>query len=359
VVGEHDRMSDSTARIAISGFGRIGRQVLRQIVTDHPSLEVVAINSGRGTPEALAYLFKYDSVFGRFAGDVAAEDHHLVVDGKPIRVLTQPEPLLCPWHALEVDVVVEATGSFTTRDAAAAHLKAGAAKVLITAPSRDADLTAVVGVNDDRYLHDGHHVVSAASCTTNCLAPMAKVLQDEFGVESGMVTTVHAYTRDQEIHDAIHEDPRRGRAASANMTPTKTGAAKAIDAVLPELAGRLTGIAVRVPVPDVSLTDLSVVLQRPTSCEEINAVFSTHQADPGWHGILAATDEPLVSSDYLGDRHSCTIDLASTRGGPHNHFKLLGWYDNEAGYAARVIDLVRMLAEGAPVSRSSLAVASA
>lgn len=335
--------SVTSARVAINGFGRIGRQVLRQLADDR-DVAVVAVNSGRGRPSSLAQLFFYDSVYGRFAGDVAHGDDHLLVQGRRIDVLTERDPRKLPWSAMGVDVVIEATGSFNHLEGAAAHLDAGARKVLITAPARNVAMTAVVGVNDDTYDPETDHVVSAASCTTNCLAPMAKVLHEAFGVVGGLVTTIHAFTRDQEIHDAIHDDPRRGRAASMNMTPTRTGAAKAIDKVLPEIAGTLVGIAVRVPVPDVSLTDLSVVLERRTTAEEINAAFTAASEDAAWAGILAVSGEPLVSCDYVGDRHSCTIDLDSTRGAAGNQFKVLGWYDNEAGYAARVVDLVRMLA---------------
>lgn len=338
-------------RVAINGFGRIGRQVVRQ-VAGRADVEIVAVNNTRGSPSTAAQLFKYDSIYGRYPGDVAHDEHHLVVDGQPIRVLRQPEPLLCPWHALGVEVVVEATGRFTQRAACSDHLKAGARKVVVTAPARDADLTVVVGVNDDRYNVETMQIVSAASCTTNCLAPMVKVLHEQFGVVGGLVTTIHAFTRDQEIHDTIHEDPRRGRAASLNMTPTRTGAAKAIDAVLPELAGRLVGIAVRVPVPDVSLTDLSVILDRATTVEDINNAFVAAAAGDHWHGVLAASDEPLVSTDYVGDHHSCTVDLPSTRGGPQHQFKVLGWYDNEAGYAARVVDLVGIVAGRRPATRA-------
>ncbi|CAN5312898.1 type I glyceraldehyde-3-phosphate dehydrogenase [soil metagenome] len=329
-------------RVALNGFGRIGRQVLRQLA-GCSDVTVVAVNNTRGTPATVAQLFKYDSIYGRYAGKVEHDDGHLIVDGEPVRVLTQPQPLLLPWHALEVDVVVEATGAFRSALECSAHLRAGAGKVVVTAPVHDADLTVVMGVNDDRYDPSSASVVSAASCTTNCLAPMASVLHDSFGIAAGLVTTIHAFTRDQEIHDAIHDDPRRGRAASLNMTPTRTGAAKAIDAVLPEIAGRLSGLAVRVPVPDVSLTDLSVVLERPATVAEVNAAFVAAACDPRWAGILAASDEPLVSADYIGDRHSCTIDLDSTRGGLQQQFKVLGWYDNEAGYAARVIDLLRLV----------------
>lgn len=331
-------------RVAINGFGRIGRQLLRQVHALHPDVEVVAVNSRHGSVAAFAQLLAYDSVYGRMPARVVAADGHLRIDGRAVRVLTEPDPSRCPWAAMAVDVVVEATGAFTRREQAAAHLRAGARKVLITAPSADADLTAVVGVNDDAYDAATMDVVSAASCTTNCLGPLVSALHADFGIVGGMVTTIHAYTRGQELHDALHEDPRRGRAAGLNMTPTDTGAARAIDAVLPALAGRLVGIAVRVPVPAVSLLDLTVVLQRPAPAAVVNAALVAAALEPRLQGILAASDEPLVSSDYLGDRHSCTVDLASTRQGPGGQIKVLGWYDNEAGYVARLVDLVRVLA---------------
>lgn len=335
-------------RVALNGFGRIGRQVLRQITLHHPELEVALINTRSGNPAAMSYLFRFDTVFGRFPRAVTHDDEHLVVDGRAIRVLNQPDPLLCPWHAFDIDVVIEATGSFTDRTSAAAHLKAGARKVLITAPARDADATIVYGVNHDIYDPERMHVISAASCTTNCLAPMVAVLHERFGVVGGLMTTIHAFTRDQELLDSVHDDPRRGRAAGFNLTPTKTGAARAIGEVLPELAGRLVGLAVRVPVPDVSLVDLVVTLDTPATVEDVNTAFTEAAASERWQGILAVSDEPLVSSDYLGDLHSCTVDLTSTRGGPAHQIKVLGWYDNEAGYAARVIDLALLLGGRAP-----------
>jgi glyceraldehyde 3-phosphate dehydrogenase len=322
-VAGDDRTMTPSLRVAINGFGRIGRQVLRQASRDE-NLTVVAINTRETTPAVLAQLFRYDSVFGRYAGEVHAEADRLVVDGREVLVSTAPDPSGCSWEAIGVDVVIEATGSFRLRDDAAAHLRSGARKVVVTAPCRDADVTLVMGVNHERYDEALHDVVSAASCTTNCLAPMARVLHTAFGLESAMITTVHAYTRDQEIHDAAHPDPRRGRAAGLNMTPTATGAASAIDIVMPELAGRLDGIA------------------------QVNDAFLRASGENGWTGLLAATDEPLVSSDFVGDRHSCTIDLASTRQGPGNQVKVLGWYDNEAGYAARVIDVVRLLGRVIP-----------
>jgi glyceraldehyde 3-phosphate dehydrogenase len=332
-----------TTKVAINGFGRIGRQVVRQISLWHPELEVVAINSSRTTGQAAAHMFMYDSVHGRYPGKVDSDAQHLIVDGRPIRVTDQRDPLLCPWHAFDVDVVVEATGHFNHREAAAKHLKAGADKVVITAPGQYEDVTIVMGVNDQIYDHERHHIISAASCTTNCLAPMLKVLHEEFGVEGALRTTIHAFTRDQQLLDGTHSDPRRARAATLNMTPTKTGAAKAIDKVMPELAGRVVGIAVRVPVADVSLVDLSVTLARHTKTEEINDAYRAAALNPDMSRVLDVTDEPLVSSDFAGDTHSAVMDLASTRRGPGTQLKVLAWYDNEAGYSARVVDVCAMI----------------
>lgn len=333
----------TTTKIAINGFGRIGRQVLRQIVQGHPELEVVAINSSRTTGKAAAHMFKYDSVHGRYPGKVDSDAHNLIVDGRMIRVTDQRDPLLCPWHAFGIDIVVEATGHFNHREAAAKHLKAGAGRVVITAPGQYEDVTLVMGVNDHIYDHDRHWVISAASCTTNCLAPMLKVLHENFGVEGALMTTIHAFTRDQQLLDGTHSDPRRARAATLNMTPTKTGAAKAIDKVMPELAGRVVGIAVRVPVPDVSLVDLSVTLATATKTEEVNDAYQTAALSSQMFGVLDVTVEPLVSSDFAGDTHSTVMDLASTRRGPGTQLKVLAWYDNESGYSARVVDICAMI----------------
>lgn len=334
-----------TARLAINGFGRIGRQVLRQVSAGDHDLEVVVINSVRATPELSAHLFKYDSVLGRFQGDVDCDDGHLIVNGRRIKITDQPDPLLCPWHAYDVDIAIEATGRFTTRDAAAQHLRAGASKVIITAPARGDDATIIMGVNDDTYDPLVHDVISAGSCTTNCLAPLLSVLHRRYGVSGGLMTTIHSFTRDQELLDGTNSDPRRARAATLNMTPTKTGAAKAIDRIFPELAGRIVGLAVRVPLPDVSLVDLSVVLERPPTVEEVNEVFRAEAAG-ALSGILDATDEPLVSSDFHGDGHSAIVDLASTRRAPQGQLKVLAWYDNETGYTARVLDLASLVAAG-------------
>lgn len=338
----------TTTRLAINGFGRIGRQVLRRVVNE-PDLEVPVINSVRTRPEICAHLMKYDSVFGRYPGDVGFDDKHLIVDGHSIRVTDQPDPLLCPWHAYDIDVAVEATGRFTHREQAAQHLRAGASRVLITAPAKYEDVTIVMGVNDQAYDPDRHVVVSAASCTTNCLAPLLKVLHSSFGVRGGLMTTIHAFTRDQELLDGTHNDLRRARAATLNMTPTKTGAAKAIDKVLPELTGRIVGIAVRVPIPDVSLVDLNVSLEQSATVEQINDAFRS-AAEGTLASVLDVTEEPLVSSDFHGDSHSAVVDLASTRRGPGGQAKVLAWYDNEAGYAARVVDLCRFMGASAPAA---------
>jgi glyceraldehyde 3-phosphate dehydrogenase len=339
-------MDGATVRIGINGFGRIGRQVLRQIARSAPDMDVVVVNSVRAKPELCAHLFKYDSVFGRYQGTVDHDDDNLIVDGRQVRITSQADPLLCPWHAFGVDVVIEATGRFTHRDHAVAHLRAGARKVLITAPARYEDLTVVMGVNDDQYDPDRHHVVSAASCTTNCLAPVLTVLHDSFGVSGGLMTTIHAFTRDQELLDGTNGDLRRARAATLNMTPTKTGAAKAIDQVMPHLAGRIVGIAVRVPIPDVSLVDLSATLEVPATVQDINDAFRKASSAGRLRGVLDVTEEPLVSGDFHGDTNSAVMDLVSTRRGPGTQTKVLAWYDNEAGYSARVVELCRLLGTG-------------
>ena len=341
-----------TARIAISGFGRIGRAVLRRVAAEEThDLEVAAVNSNRLTPDLAAHLLKYDSVYGRFPGEVGHDAEHLVVDGRRIDVLAVPDPARCPWTDLGIDVVVEATGNFTTREEAGAHLAAGARKVVVTAPTRGEDLTIVMGVNDELYDPLRHHLLSASSCTTNCLSPLLAVLDARFGIQSGLMTTIHSYTRDQELLDGTHSDPRRARAANLNMCPTTTGSAKAVDLIFPRLAGRIVGLAIRVPLPDVSLVDLSVVLQREANVASINAAFRAALFGR-LKGVLDITDEPLVSSDFHGDQHSAIVDLASTREAPDGHFKVLAWYDNEAGYAARVVDLVDLVASRMGVRRA-------
>jgi glyceraldehyde 3-phosphate dehydrogenase len=339
-----------TTKVAINGFGRIGRRFLRRVVRGDTGIDVVAINSNRLDPELAAHLLKYDSVFGRFPGKVSSTDEHLIVNGRHIRVLSEATPAGCPWGDLGVDVVVEATGVFTKAEAAHQHLDSGARKVVITAPAKGADNTIIMGVNEDTYRHETDHVVSASSCTTNCLCPLLLVLDHEFGVKSGLLTTIHAFTRDQELLDGTHPDPRRARAATLNMCPTTTGSAQAVDGIFPHLAGRVVGIAVRIPLPDVSLVDLSLVLNDKASISEVNAAFE-RSAGGKLAGILDVTDEPLVSSDFHGDEHSAVVDMASTRRTPDGAIKVLAWYDNEAGYAARVVELVRHVGVGLTPTR--------
>jgi glyceraldehyde 3-phosphate dehydrogenase len=338
-----------TVRIAVNGFGRIGRQVVRRVLQEGRDLDLVVVNSRQARPEVLTYLLKYDSLHGRYPGEVSHHDGCLVIDDREIRVTDQPDPLLSPWDAFDIDVVVEATGRFTNRDSAAFHLRSGARKVLITAPARYDDFAVVVGVNDHLYDPDRHHVVSAGSGTTNCLAPILKVLHDAFGVEGALVTSIEAFTREDRLLDGSHHDLRRARAATLNMTPTKAEAATAIDRLLPALAGRVAGIAVRVPVPDVSLVDLSVRLTQLTTMDQLNDAFREAAAGP-LAPVLGVTDEPLVSADFRGDSRSAVIDLTFTRRGPGTQAKVIGWYDNEAGYAARVVDLCRLLGGTAEVN---------
>ena len=331
-----------SVRIGINGFGRIGRNVLRAAREQSPDLEIVAVNDIT-TPEMLAHLLKYDSVFGRFPGSVTVDGDTITVDGHPIKVLAEREPQLLPWRDLGVDIVVESTGHFNDGERARAHLDAGARKVVITAPAKHEDVTLCMGVNDSTYNAAEHHVISNASCTTNCLAPIAKVLNDSFGIETGFMTTVHAYTKDQEILDAPHKDQRRARAAGLSIIPTTTGAAKAVALVLPELKGRFNGLALRVPVPDVSLVDLTATLSKAATAEEINAAMREAASGP-LNGILAVSEEQLVSVDFLHDLHSSILDAPSTMVLGDRTVKVLSWYDNEWGYSCRVIDLVNLVA---------------
>ncbi len=331
-------------KIGINGFGRIGRLVFRSILErsqrGHSTYDIVAVNDLTDA-ETLAHLFKYDSVHGVYPGEVRVEGGDLVVDGDRFRVFAERDPAALPWGTLGAEVVVEATGVFRSREKAALHLKGGAQKVVISAPAKgDVDATVVIGVNDDTLTGD-EEIVSNASCTTNCLAPMVKVLDDAFGVEQGFMTTIHAYTSDQNLQDAPHADLRRARAAALNMVPTTTGAAKAVGLVLPELRGRLDGFAVRVPVPDGSLTDLSAILTTEATADEINAAFASAAGD-GLKGILEYSDAPLVSSDIVHNPHSCIFDAPSTMA--HGKMaKVVGWYDNEWGYANRTVDLIGKL----------------
>jgi glyceraldehyde 3-phosphate dehydrogenase len=325
-----------TTKAAINGFGRIGRLFLRAVVKNGADIEVVAVNDLTDAA-TLAHLVKYDSVHGVWPGEVTHTADEIVFDGRRIKVLSTADCSLLPWRELGADVVVECTGLYTERAKAALHLDQGAKKVIISAPAKDPDLTVVVGVNDADYDPARHHILSNASCTTNCLAPVVKVLLDSFGIEQGFMTTVHAYTNDQRILDLPHKDLRRARAASLSIIPTSTGAARAIALVLPELKGKLDGFAMRVPVPDGSVVDLVVTLARETTVEEINAVVKA-AADGPMAGVLRYTDEPLVSADIVGDPHSCVFDSALTMV-MGRQAKVVLWYDNEWGFANRMVDL--------------------
>lgn len=333
-------------RIGINGFGRIGRQVFKAMYEDYAGeLEVVAVNDITDTP-TLAHLLKYDSNYGRFPGNVALEDGHLVVDGVTIRTLEERDPASLPWGDLGVELVVESTGIFRDRERASAHLKAGAKKVIISAPAKGPDATIVLGVNEGDYKPESHHIVSNASCTTNCLAPVAKVVNDAFRISHGLMTTVHAYTNDQRILDLPHKDLRRARAAAMNIIPTTTGAAKAVALVIPELEGKFDGFALRVPTPTVSLVDFTAVVEEGVSAEDVNNAFRKAASSDSWLGrVLAVTDEPLVSMDLKGDPHSSIVDSLSTMVMQGNMVKVVSWYDNEWGYSVRVADLAAFMAQ--------------
>jgi len=327
--------------VGINGFGRIGRLVYRA-AAEHRGVNVVAVNDITDAP-TLAYLLKYDTVHGIWDRDVTAEGNTVKAGDKSFTVLAEKDPANLPWKQLGVDVVVESTGLFTKRAAAAKHLAAGARKVVISAPAEDADCTIVIGVNDQAYKKDQHQVVSIASCTTNCLAPVAKVLNDTFGIVRGVMTTIHAYTNDQRIADQPHKDARRARAAAMNIIPTSTGAAKAIGLVLPELAGRLDGIAVRVPVVDGSLVDLVAEVKKPTTVAEVNAAFKAAAAKSPLKGILEYSESPIVSSDVIGNPHSSIFDAPLTSVMEKTSVKVFAWYDNEWGYSSRVAEFLSMI----------------
>ncbi len=326
-------------RVGINGFGRIGRLVFRA-ARGH-DLEIVGINDLTDA-KTLAHLLKYDSIHGRYPGEVAAEDGSIVVDGVRIPVTAERDPAKLPWKKLGASLVIESTGIFADREGASKHLAAGAERVIITAPATDPDVTIVLGVNDDAYDPAKHKIVSNASCTTNCLGPIAKVLHDEFGIANGWMTTIHAYTNDQVTLDFPHKDLRRARAACVSMIPTSTGAARAIGLVLPALKGKLDGYAMRVPTSDVSVVDLSVKLEKSTDANAINAAMKRAAEGP-LKGILEYTDEPLVSVDFLGNPHSSILDALSTKVMDGNFAKILSWYDNEWGYSNRVVDLARKI----------------
>jgi glyceraldehyde 3-phosphate dehydrogenase len=330
-------------RVGINGFGRIGRQVVRaakmQQIAD---LDFVAINDLTDT-KTLAHLFKYDSVHRTYKGDVRAGDGTISIDGDEMKVLAEKEPSKLPWRDLGVDIVLESTGRFTDASAARKHIDAGARKVVISAPAKGEDITIVLGVNETTYDAKKHQIVSNASCTTNCLVPMVKVVKDNFGFLRGSMVTVHSYTNDQNVLDLPHKDLRRARAAALSIIPTTTGAAKATSLVIPELKGKIDGIAIRVPTPDVSLTDLAVVVEKAVTVEQVNDAFRKAAASGPLKGILAYTDDELVSSDFIGDPHSCIIDGKSTNVVDGTLLKVSGWYDNEWGYSSRCVDLLRYI----------------
>ena len=329
-------------KIAINGFGRIGRNVLRAIAESGRRLEVVAVNDVTDA-HTLAHLLKYDSVHGRFKGTVEAAAEGIKVNGTTVRVLSVKDPAHLPWKELGVQIVLESTGLFTDRDKAAAHLAAGAKKVVISAPAKGEDLTVVMGVNHGRYDPAKHHVLSNASCTTNCLVPVVKVVLDTFGFERGFMTTIHSYTNDQRILDLPHQDLRRARAAAANIIPTTTGAATATALAIPEVKGKIDGISLRVPTPNVSIVDLTCLVSKQTSVDAVNAAFRAAAAGP-LKGILAVSDEALVSSDYNGDLHSSTVDALSTSVVDGTLVHVSSWYDNEMGYSMRCVDLIDHIA---------------
>ncbi|WP_405102477.1 glyceraldehyde-3-phosphate dehydrogenase [Oceanobacillus sp. FSL H7-0719] len=327
-------------RIAINGFGRIGRMVFRQAIVDN-NIEVVAVNASY-PPETLVHLIKYDSVHGIFDEEVTVHEHAIQVNNQVVQLVNSREPQKLPWKDLEIDVVVEATGKFTTSETAGLHLDAGAKKVVITAPGKSVDKTIVIGVNEDEYNGDIHHVISNASCTTNCLAPVAKVLDDHFKIVNGLMTTVHAFTNDQKNLDNPHKDLRRARGCTQSIIPTSTGAAKALGEVLPHLNGKLHGMALRVPTPDVSLVDLVIDVKESVTVEEVNTVFK-QASENEYKGIIEYTEDPLVSIDFTTTEYSSIIDGLSTIVMEGNKIKVLAWYDNEWGYSARVLDLTRLV----------------
>lgn len=330
-------------RVAINGFGRIGRTVLRSALKN-PNIEIAAVND-RMDSKLMAFLFKHDSVHGMYHGDVAFDQNNLIIDGKEVRALRITDDLLnLPWTDLKVDVVLECTGIFRDKEKAGKHIQAGAKKVIISAPGKKVDATFVMGVNEDLYDPVNHHIVSNASCTTNCLAPVAKVLFDEFGIEHGLMTTIHSYTMDQSLLDTVHNDYRRARAAAMNMIPTTTGAAVAVGQVIPELAGKFDGLAIRVPTPNVSLVDLVATLKTDATVEDINAAMK--KASEGrMKGVLAYVDEPLVSIDFVNSEYSSIFDSLATYCLDKRLVKVLSWYDNESGYSARMVDLAVHIGE--------------
>ena len=331
-------------KIGINGFGRIGKAVLKASLEKESNIEVVAINSTSG-PERHAHIYKYDSIYGRVEEEVKAIEEGLIIGDKTLHFTAYRNPEEIPWADMGVEIVIESTGIFLTKEDASRHMQGGAKKVILSAPAKSGeDITIVMGVNEEDYLADKHHIISNASCTTNCLAPVAKVLEDSFGIEAGLMTTIHAYTNDQKILDLPHKDMRRARAAAVSIIPTTTGAAKAVAKVLPELEGKLNGMAMRVPVPVGSAVDLVVELKKPATPEEINAKFKEAAEGP-MKGVLGYTDEPLVSIDYKMDPRSSIVDGLSTMNIGEKMVKVLSWYDNEWGYAYRIVDLAAYIAK--------------
>ena len=330
-------------KVGINGFGRIGRLVYRAGL-NNKNIEFVAVNDLPVGTKTLAHLLKYDSTFGTLKDEVKATDTSLIVNGKELKIISYKSPAEIPWKALGVEIVVESTGLFTEKDKAQGHLAGGAKKVIISAPAKDEDVTIVMGVNENMYDPQKHNIISNASCTTNCLAPLAKVLLDNFGIKHGLMTTIHSYTNDQKILDLPHKDLRRARSAAVSMIPTSTGAAKAIGSVLPQLKGKMDGYAMRVPTPDVSITDLTCELEKATTIADINAAFKKAASGAMSH-ILEYSEAPLVSSDFVGNPKSCIFDPELTKVIDGNFIKVLGWYDNEWGYSNRVVDLIEFIAQ--------------
>jgi glyceraldehyde 3-phosphate dehydrogenase len=337
-----------TTRVGINGFGRIGRQSLKALIERVPDVEVVAVND-LVDAKMNALLFKRDSTYGTYPGEVEAGDRSIIIDGREIKILAEKDPAALPWGDLGVDIVLESTGLFTSAEKAKAHLDAGARKVIISAPAKGEDITIVLGVNEDRYDPGTHHIISNASCTTNCLAPAAKVVHDLVTIERGLMNTIHSYTNDQRILDVAHKDPRRARSAGQNIIPTTTGAAKALALVIPELKGKFDGFSLRVPTPTVSVVDFTAIVSRPTSKEALNEAFRVAAAGP-LKGILGVSDEPLVSMDFKGDSRSSIIDAESTMVLGETMVKVIAWYDNEWGYSCRVADLIAYVAARLPVA---------
>ncbi len=335
-------------RVGINGFGRIGRQSLKALIERAPDVEVVAVNDLVDT-SMNALLFKHDSTYGAYPGEVGHTDDALVIDGREIRVLKEKDPAALPWGDLGVDIVVESTGIFTDAEKARAHINAGARKVIISAPAKGEDITICLGVNDDKYDPETHNIISNASCTTNCLAPAAKVVHDLLGIQRGLMNTIHSYTNDQRILDVAHKDPRRARSAGQNIIPTSTGAAKALALVIPDLKGKFDGFSLRVPTPTVSVVDFTAEVGRETSVDELNGAFRSAAEGP-LKGILGVSDEPLVSMDFKGDERSSIIDADSTMVLGGTMVKVIAWYDNEWGYSCRVADLVAHVAARLPVA---------